>query len=490
MAQANREDPLARHGRDLTTGSIPRQLITFALPLLAGAAIQTAYGIVNRIWVGQYLGPPAVAAITITFQVSFILIAVANGLTMGSSILVSQFVGARNWAGVRRVVQSSLFLAALLSLVLLAAGQLLTEPLLRAINTPPEAWPLAVGYMRLFLCSFPLMFAAFLTIQLMRGIGDSLTPLYFQALGLVINAILDPLLMLGWLGFPRLGLNGTAVAMLISQSIAMTAFFVFLHRRRHALAPDWRRLNLDWPMSKVTLKIGIPAAAQQLLVSTGTAVILYFINAYGEAATAGFGAASSIDGIAFFLAMSFGMSVSVLAGQNIGARRFDRVRETFWWGLALCGGAVCLIAAAAISAPTLLMHLFLNPARNAEAFAIGVAYLRIVGVSYIFLAVMFVAIGVVNGAGHTLVNTFTTIIGLWLVRIPLAAGLSHHLHSVNGIWYAMVVSFAVSMALSVGYFFSGYWKRPVVRHGPALAGLQPAADDEPLTEPHLEPEAS
>lgn len=489
MEQEKREDhPLARHGRDLTTGSIPRQLITFALPLLVGAAIQTGYGIVNRVWVGQYLGPPAVAALTITFQVSFILIAVANGLTMGSSILVSQFVGARNWAGVRRVVQSSLFLAAILSLVLLAAGQLLTVPLLRAINTPPESWSLAVGYMRLFLCSFPLMFAAFLTIQLMRGIGDSLTPLYFQALGIVINALLDPLLMLGWLGFPRLGLNGTAVAMLISQGISMIAFFVYLHRRQHALAPEWSRLSLDWPISRVTLKIGLPAGAQQLLVSTGTAVILYFINAYGDAATAGFGAASTIDGIAFFLSMSFGMSVSVLAGQNIGAGRYHRVRETFWWGLALCGGAVCCIATLAVSAPDLLMRLFLNPVRNAEAFTVGVGYLRIMGVSYLFLAVMFVAIGVVNGAGHTLVNTFTTIIGLWLVRIPLAASLSHRLHSVNGIWYAMVVSFGVSMALSLAYFFSGYWKRPVVRHGPVLAGLQTAAD-QPLTEPHLEPEA-
>jgi len=461
----------AHGGRDLTTGSIPRQLVTFALPLLAGSAIQCAYTLVNRIWVGQFLGPEALAAITVTMQVTFVLVALANGLTMGSSILVSQFVGARNWEAVRRVVQSSVLLILILGGVLLVAGEIAAPALLRAINTPPEAWRLALPYMRIFIGAFPLVFTGFLTIALLRGTGDSLTPLYFQAAGVVINAILDPLLMLGWLGFPRLGLNGTAVGMLVGQTVTIVAFFVYLHRKKHLLSPDWRGLRPDWQMAKLTAKIGLPAGAQQLLVSLGGAVVITFVNRFGENATAGFGAAGQVDMVPFFVAMSFGMAVSVLAGQNIGAGRFARVRHTFWAGLALSGSLVTVFSLLAVTYPTGIMRLFVNPAHDPAPFAIGVEYLRIVGASYLFFAVMFAGVGVINGAGHTFVGTITTLVGLWLVRIPLAAYLSHRMDSVTGIWYAMVISFSVSMLLSVGYVLSGLWKRPIVKHG-----LAPAAE--------------
>jgi Na+-driven multidrug efflux pump len=179
-------------------------------------------------------------------------------------------------------------------------------------------------------------------------VGDSLTPLVFQSAGVVITAILDPVLMLGWFGFPKFGLNGTAYAMLFAQTVTIVSFFIYLQRKKHILSPDWRRLHLHWPISKLTLKIGAPAAVQQLLVSLGSSIILLFVNQYHTAAVAGYGAASQIDMVAFFITMSFSMAMSTLAGQNIGAQRHERVRQTFWWGLAMSGGLTLLISVIAI----------------------------------------------------------------------------------------------------------------------------------------------
>ncbi|HEX2950633.1 MAG TPA: MATE family efflux transporter, partial [Armatimonadota bacterium] len=295
-SEANETIPCEQErGQDLTIGSIPRLLMTFTIPLLIGNMIQAGYGIVNRFWVGRYLGDASMAAVTNTMQVAFILIAIANGLTLSSNILISQFVGARNWQAVRRVVQNSLVLIGTLSIIFLVLGQFLTVPLLTAINVPRESFPIAESYMRLFLLSFPFMFIAFLTTSILRGVGDSITPLIFQGIGVVLAAILDPLLMLGWCGFPRLGLNGTAYSMLITQSLTLVAFFIYLHKKNHIASPDWRHLAIDWQTSKLTLKIGLPAAAQQLLVALGSSFMLRFVNDYHESAAAGFGAASQID---------------------------------------------------------------------------------------------------------------------------------------------------------------------------------------------------
>ena len=235
--------------------------------------------------------------------------------------------------------------------MLLGIGQLVTVPLLHAINTQPTVFPLAEGYMRLFICTFPLIFLSFLFSFMLRGVGDSITPLIFQAIGVVINAVLDPLFILGWLGFPKCGLNGAIYATIIAQGITLAAFLSYLHFKKHPISPDWRHLRAEWATSKLMLTIGLPAAMQQLLVSVGTSMMLLFINHYGKDATAGFGAASMVDMVAFFIAMSFSMAISSIAGQNIGAKRFDRVRQIFWWGILFSGVLVGIASLIAVSFP-------------------------------------------------------------------------------------------------------------------------------------------
>lgn len=455
-----------RHGKNMATGSIPRHLITFALPMLAGSLLQTAYSFINAIWVGQFLGKSALAAITVSFPVVFVLIALGAGLTMATNIQISQHWGARDLPSVLRVVNNSSVLLLVLGIGLTIIGELLTPAILRAMGTPPDVLSLAIHYMRIFLIGLPLGFGLFLVRSMLQGIGDSTTALYYLAGSVVFNTILDPVLMFGWLGFPALGLNGTAYASVIAQGMALGALIIMLRKRKNPVAPIIDLKQLDWHTTWTTIRIGIPSAIQQSLVSVGMVFITGIVNSFGESATAAFGAASRVDQLAFMPALTFSMAIATLSGQNIGANRHDRVNEVFKWGCILSGGITVLISILVVSWPRGLLRIFTN---DALVIDIGAEYLRIVGSCYVFFAIMFVSNGIINGAGHTPITTLISLIGQWVVRVPLAYGLSRHMGDIKGVWIAIATGFAVAMLTSLSYYFSGRWRKPAMkRHAIAI----------------------
>jgi putative MATE family efflux protein len=303
-----------------------------------------------------------------------------------------------------------------------------------------------------------LGFGLFLIRSLLQGIGDSTTPLYFQAGALLLNAALDPVLMFGWLGFPALGLEGTAWASLAAQLLALWALVATLRRRQNPIAPPRRWSGIDWHTTWSIFHIGLPSAVQQSLISIGMVFVTGIVNRFGSDATAAFGTAGRIDQIAFLPAMTFSLAVATLTGQNIGANRHGRVREILLWGCLLSGGFTLAASALAVSLPGVLLRIFTN---DPAVLELGTEYLRIVGASYIFFAIMFVSNGIINGAGHTLVTTCISLISLWVVRVPVALWLSRHMGGVRGVWYAMADSFGVSMCASLAYYVSGRWRRPV-----------------------------
>lgn len=451
-------------GMDMTQGHIGRQLMKFAIPMLAGSALQTAYTIVNTIWVGNGLGKDSVAAIALSFPIIFFLMAIAGGLTLATSILVSQAYGAKNIPRMQQVIQNSVILTIAISGILVLAGYFLSYPLLKLMGTPESVMPLANNYLHLFIWTIPFMFMMFLYMSVLRGVGDSVTPLYFQAAGVLMTGILDPFLMFGWFFFPKLGLNGTAWATIFTNAMGVATLIIYLQWKKHIVNPDWKHIKADFPTSWLTLKLGIPTMIQQALVSMGMLMIMGLINEYGENGIAAFGIAMRIDQLAFLPAMTIGMAVSTLAGQNIGAKRYDRVHDVFWWGLLYGVGMTAIVSVLAVTVPHFLLRFFV---KDATVIGLGESYLRIIGGGYLLLAVLFVSNGVINGAGHTFATTFFSLVGLWIVRIPLASYFSHHFHRLEGIWYAMVISFAIGTILSCAYYFMGWWKKPVAKTNPA-----------------------
>ncbi|WP_437302149.1 MATE family efflux transporter [Sorangium sp. So ce388] len=461
-----------KFGTDLTTGSIPRHLVTFSLPMLLGSFLHTAYSFINAIWVGQFLGTGALAAVTVSFPVIFTIFGVGMGMTLATNILVSQSFGARQLDELRRVVDGSTVLIYGLGIALTVLGEIFTPQILRAMDTPADVLEPSVGYLRIYLLSLPFSFGLFALRSMLQGTGDSKTPLYFQLGSVLLTTVLDPLLIFGRLGLPKLGLNGTAWATLVSQILLLVALNVHLHARKSPIAPRWPRFNQLGPTIRKTCRIGVPASVQQSVVSLGMVVVTGLVNGFGEVATAAFGAASRIDQIAVIPAVTLGMAISTLAGQNLGAGHHGRVREIFTWGCVLSGGMTLVISAVTLLFPEALLRVFIS---DPVVIGLGVSYLHVVGACYVFFGLSFVSNGIINGAGATVVTTVISVLSLWVIRAPLAYWLSRELNSVQGVWYAIAVSFVVSLIASMAYYFSGRWKRALVASAaPAAPGAAPA----------------
>jgi putative MATE family efflux protein len=443
--------------RDLTSGSIPRHLLAFATPMLFINVLQSAYSLINAAWVGHGLGKDALATVTDSMPAVFVLNALAMGMTMATNILVAQYAGARDWYRLQRVVQTSIVGIGVLTLVLLGVGLGAARELLILMQTPIEVRAAATVYLRIFLCSMPLMFGFFLVSSMLRGIGDAKTPVYFQLLSLFLNAVLDPVLMFGW-GVPRFGLNGTAYATIIAQAVGFSGLVIYTARHRPIVMPHWRKLGVDWLTARKLIIMGLPVSLQHTVLSISMMLLMSFVNAFGTSVVAAFGGGLRIDNVAFMPALAFGAAVSSLAGQNIGARQPERVQQVFRWGIIMSGGITLVIAIVVFIIPRLLLKGFIE-SRETEVLNIGAGYLRIMAGTYVLYSVLFVGNGVINGAGQTMWTTLFTVITMLGARLPLAWYLPKLTHSVTGIWWAMLASVGVGALLSTGYYFSGRWKK-------------------------------
>jgi putative MATE family efflux protein len=458
-----------KFGTDMTVGSIPRHLLRFSIPMLIGNLIQISYSIINTIWVGHLVGENAVGAIGVSFPIFFTLLGLSMGLSLASTILIAQYYGAKKYDMVERAVGNSFSLALIVGTILTVSSLLLSDFLLRLMDTPPENFAMASSYLKITLAAFILFYLGFLINSILRGIGDAVTPLIFMSIGIGINAVLDPFFIGGWGPFASHGLNGAADATLVSQVIAVGISIVYLNRKDHVVAFNLRKLILDRHITFMLFKIGFPSIIQQSLISISGMFVATFVNSFGAAAANAFGAVMRVDMFAFMPAMSMSMAVATLTGQNLGAGRPERVKHIFKSGVMMTSSITVLISIIVVTLSRLILIMF-GLGEDAKVMDIGVAYLHIAGSCYIFFAIMFISNGVINGAGHTIITMVFTLLSLWFVRVPLAWFLSKTSLGIAGIWVAIACSFFVTMIVSLTYYFSGRWKKSVIIKTPVPVG--------------------
>lgn len=459
----------ARKTTNFTEGSIPRHLIIFAIPMFLGNLLQSLYNTVDSFWVGRFLGPKALAAVSVGFPLIFALIALVMGIAMATTTLVAQYFGAKQMDKVQRTISNSLLLLVLMGVVLTAIAIPIRMQLLSLINVPADILPLASLYLGIFLTGLVPTFLYNVASAILRGLGDSKTPLMFLAYATILNIILDPVLIFGIGPIPPLGVAGVALATVIAQAVSAVMAMLYLVRYSGLVrfrAGWWRP---DWQLLGLTLRIGLPAGLQQILVSLSSIFIISLVNRFGSTVVAGFGVGVRLDQFATMPAMSVGLAVSALVGQNLGAGKDERVRETVKWSALLGGGITLLVAVVFLSVPGMLMRLFTT---DPSVVAAGIGYLRRNAFGYVPFGLMFVLGGVLRGAGDTVPTMIITLLGLWGVRVPVATILSSNpAIGVNGIWWAMAMSPMVSMTLQYVYYRTGWWKkRAIVRRNVPSVG--------------------
>ncbi|MDD5066943.1 MAG: MATE family efflux transporter [bacterium] len=437
--------------KDLTKGNEAKLIFFFSLPMLIGNVFQQLYTTVDSIIVGKFIGKSALAAVGASFPVIFFMVALILGISMGSTVLIAQYFGARQMKKVQRTVETSLVFLFWASLVITVLGLMFSGPILRLIRIPDDVFPQARIYLNIIFSGMIFMFGYNAVSAILRGLGDSKTPLYYLIIANVVNIILDLLLVVVF----KWGIKGSAWATVIAQACSFMIAFIHLRRKHEIFQFKLTEMVFDKKIFILAFQIGFPSAIQQVLVAVGMMALVTIVNGFGVTAMAGFTAASRIDSFAAMPAMNLSMALTTFTAQNLGAKMVHRVKKGF---------IATLVMSSLISAGITLFvvvfgwHLISVFTADQEVIRIGTRYLLIVGGFYILFSTMFVANGLLRGAGQTVIPMFSTILALWVIRIPLAALLSRNMGT-DGIWLGIPIAWFFGLALSLGYYFTGRWKK-------------------------------
>ena len=461
--------------RDLTVGSVGKNILRFAMPMLVGHMFQQLYTFVDQIIVGRFLGKEALAAVGASFPVIFTLIALIIGIATGGTIVISQFFGARDFTRVKRAIDTIFIVMGVFAVLMTVIGISFAEQIFRLINLPEELMPLATNYFTIYVSGLIVFFGFNGVAAILRGLGDSITPLYFLVISTLLNIGLDLLFIvkLGW------GIEGAAFATLIAQGTAFIIAVFYLNRNHELIRFNFRDFAFDWEIFRQSIRIGLPTGVQQAFVALGMMALMRIVNGFGTDVVAGYTAAGRLDSLAVIPSMVFAQALATFVGQNIGAGKIDRVKKGLARTLLMSSAVAIVITLLIIVFKYPLMSLF---TRDQGVIDIGGDYLTIVTAFYLLFTAMFTYGGVMRGAGDTLIPMFLTIFSLWIIRIPAAVFLSQESillfgHSVkglgmgaDGIWWSIPSGWGIGLLLSVIYYRTGRWKtRTVIK-----AKLEPA----------------
>lgn len=460
-----------RNIRDFTEGSIASHLIAFSMPMLLGNIFQALYSTVDSFWVGKFLGPEALASVSVSFPIIFALTSLAIGLTIATTTLVSQSFGAKDYSQIAHVSANTMTLLGLIGLVFAAGGFLFRGQLIDLVGTPSNIRPDAIAYLGVCSLGFPVVYLYNVAGAILRGVGDSRTPLNALIVATLLNIVLDPMMIFGWGPFPRMGVAGAALATIIAQAVAtivaMMGVFKTISFKRNIT--DF--LKLDGKITALSFKIGLPSAVQQSLVSFGAMTVVSIVNRFGYIEAAALGVGNRLDQFTLMPAMSLSTAVSALVGQNLGAGKLDRVNETVVTGSKLSLGiALCTFAVMQLF-PKAVFSLFANDAGLLDS---GVRYLRTVSFVYLPMSLHFILQGVMRGAGDTIPTMLIALGALWFVRVPVALLLSGKPGiGVTGVWLAFPLSGLVTLLLNYLYYKYGKWAdKKLIRQGVAPSVIE------------------
>ncbi len=435
---------------ELTEGTVYKQIFKFALPLLIGNMFQQLYNIVDSIIVGNFIGKQALAAVGASFPIIFLLVSLVLGIATGSTIVIAQYFGAKKFDNVQKTVDTLIIVLFFASIIISGLGIIFSKQIFILIGLPSELMSDASDYLNIYMLGFVIFFGFQGISAVLRGIGDSKTPVYFLIVAMLVNVALDLLFIVNF----KLGVRGAAYATILSQLIAYIGIILFVNSRNKYIKLRILKLKFDKKIFKQSMRIGTPAGIQTSLVALGMMALLSIVNKFGTTVIAGYSIATKVDALAMLPAMNFSMAFSTFVGQNIGANKLDRVKK---------GLFATFIMTSAISGTITLIIVFFGHnilsffSPDLSVIDVGNNYLIIVSSFYLIFTTMFVINGVMRGAGDTLIPMFITLFALWFVRIPMAVFLSGKYNEL-GIWWSVPIAWTTGLTLSFTYYKLGKWK--------------------------------
>lgn len=441
--------------------SLRKAFLSFLAPMLLSNVLQSLFGTINGIYLGQMIGVDALAAASVFFPVMFFFISFVIGLSAGASVMIGQAWGAGEPDRVKAVAGTTMTVTLLLALAIAIFGGLFARPLLIALATPPDVLDAAVSYARIMMITMPVTFAFLLLAAMMRGVGDTVTPLVALTVSTVVGLVVTPALIRGWLGLPMLGVARAAVASAVSGVVTLLWLHIHMLRHKHPLAFDaafLRAMRPNGGLLRIVLRLGIPTAIGMVVVSLAELVLLGLVNGFGSEATAAYGAVNQVIGYVQFPAISIAISVSIFGAQAIGRGDANRVgaivRTGIEMNLALTGGLV------------VLGYLFARPLMaffivDGAVLALAQQLLYIVLWSMVLFGMATVFSGAMRAGGTVWMPLFISILAMALVEVPVAILLSRAI-GISGIWIAYPATFATMFVLQMAYY-AMVWRKQTIK---------------------------
>jgi len=442
--------------KDLSTGNEGKLILKFAVPMLLGNVFQQFYSLIDSIIVGKFIGKGALAAVGTSMPITFLLISLFIGITMGFTIIVSQYFGAKDMIRVKKAINTLYIFIFVTSIVMSVIGIMISGWIFHLIGMDPSIIPQAKLFLNIFMTGLLFLFGYNGTSAILRGLGDSKTPLYFLIGSVALNIVLDIIFVpiLGW------GIWSVAVATVISQGAAFIAQIIYLNRYHKVINFSFAELKFDPEIFKKGIRIGLPTGLQQTFVAAGMVALYGIVNRFGVDANAAYSVAGRIDNFAAMPAMSFSMALSTFVGQNLGANKPERVIGGLRSTLAMTAVISLAVSFITVIFGKYLMRLFTN---DPAVIELGKGYLAVIGSFYILFSTMFVLNGIMRGAGDTLIPMFISLFSLWIIRIPIATFLSANpAIGIYGVYWSMPIGWFTGAALSFIYFLTGRWKKKAV----------------------------
>lgn len=439
-----------------------RVYLAFLVPMIISDILQALSGTVNNIYLGQLLGVGAMASVSAFFPVLFFLISFMIGLGAGAAVLIGQAWGAREPERVKAVAGTTLTIGLCAGLLVAVFGGTFTEAMLRKLGTPADILPGATAYARIVLLASPGLFLFLLVTSMLRGVGDTKTPLKTLLMSTAVGLLVTPALILGWGGLPQMGVASGAYAAVASYIIALAWTAWYLRRKNHVLAPNatfWKHLRFDRAIAAKVLRIGLPTAVSMITISLSEIAVLFLVNRHGSQATAAYGAVNQIVSYVQFPAISIAITASILGAQAIGGGRGQTLgkiaRTGIVMNLLLTGSLVLLGYLFSRS----ILGLFITDAAVVE---LAQTLLHIMLWSSVIMGMSMVLSGLMRASGTVLVPTLITVLSIGLVQVPVAWVLNSR-YGINGIWAAYPVAFLAMLAMQTAYYQLVWKKKPIRR---------------------------
>lgn len=434
----------------LTEGSIPKKIIMFAIPMFLGNLFQQLYNVADSLVVGNFLDKTALAAVTSTGSLIFLIVGFFNGTAMGAGVVIARYFGAKDYDKVKRAVHTDLAFGVACGLLMTAVGVLFAPQILKLMGTPEDVFTQAVGYIRVYFAGSLTIVLYNVCMGILQAVGDSKHPLYYLIFSSVVNILLDLLFN----GVFRLGVAYAALATIISQLLSVLLCLRRLMRAQDVYRVSLNKIRFDRQLLTQIVNIGLPSGLQNSVISIANVVVQSNINAFGSDAMAGCGAYSKIEGFAFLPITCFSMAMTTFIGQNLGAKQYERAKRGAAFGIVCATAAAELIGVVVYFFMPVLVTFF-NSDPGVMAYGISQAHTE--ALFYFLLAFSHAAAGVMRGAGKSTVPMYVMLACWCIIRITYITAVIHFIPKIQVVFWAYPLTWSLSTVVMLVYLLKADW---------------------------------